>query len=298
MTGGACLVCQKTNEIRAYNIHVFDINNGKILYGCKIIFKPDKKIIFFELIRNYLFIKQQDNYPLYLDLLTNNTKTIREQIDNDALFIYSSNTNKFILVSLDRYLIFDINGDLLQKIINNNLSIEVKQNDICSPSNSNCPFVLCWHLAKVSFSKSDSSLRGSNSRSSISKISLVNFNSNKQDENEIDFDEFSPIIGRENRSNNIERNNLEINLYSPLSSNNPNNIGFIDIDDEFKKNYSLDGLFGEHQIDIVYLDDVNYIRSIKFKIDFHQEISSVNFIKDSNSIFITTSFGEIYEIKL
>ena len=46
LTGGACLVCEKTNELKKYNIHVFDVNNGKVLYGCKIIFKPDKKIIF------------------------------------------------------------------------------------------------------------------------------------------------------------------------------------------------------------------------------------------------------------
>ena len=62
LTGGACLICEKTNELRKYNIHIFDVNNGSKLYFSTIIFKPDKKIIFFELIRNYLFIKQQDNY--------------------------------------------------------------------------------------------------------------------------------------------------------------------------------------------------------------------------------------------
>ena len=92
--------------------------------------------------------------------------------------MYSGKTNKFILVSLDRYLIFDINGDLLKKIINNNLSNEITQNDICSPIN-NYPFVICWHLAKVSFSESESSLRGKNSiKSSLSSISLNNSNDN------------------------------------------------------------------------------------------------------------------------
>ena len=155
-------------------------------------------------------------------------------------------------------------------------------------------------MANISFSKSDSSLRGSNSISSLSKISLANSNSNKQNKNNefIDFGTVSPIVRRENGSNNMGRNNFEINLYSPLSINNPNNIGFIDISDEFKKKYSFDGVYGEHQIDIVYMDDANYIRSIKFKIDFHQSVSSINYIKDTNSIFIITSFGEIYEIKL
>ena len=50
LTGGACLVCEKTNELRKYNIHIFDINNGNKLYSSTIIFKPDKQIIFLELI--------------------------------------------------------------------------------------------------------------------------------------------------------------------------------------------------------------------------------------------------------
>ena len=306
LTGGACLVCEKTNELRKYNIHIFDINNGDKLYSSIIIFKPDKKIIFFELIRNYLFIKQQDNYPLYIDLLTNNIKVIKEQIDNDALFMYSGNTNKFILVSLDRYLIFDIKGDLLQKIINNNLSCEIKQNDICCPINNNYPFVICWHLAKVSFSKSSSSLRADNnmSISSLSNISIINSNNNNNEKKGADFDEisglnmFSPILQNSNERNNIIDNNFSINLYSPLSSNNPNNIGLIENEEILKDNYSIDGLYGEHQIDIVYMDNVNYIKNINFKINFHQKIASVNYILECNSIFIITSFGEIYEIKL
>ena len=232
LTGGACLVCEKANELRKYNIHIFDINNGNKLYSSTIIFKPDKQIIFLELIRNYLIIKQQDNYPLYIDLLTNNIKVIEEQIDNDALFMYSGNTNKFILVSLDRYLIFDIRGDLLQKIINNNLSCEIKQNDICCPINNNYPFVICWHLAKVSFSKSSSSLRADTnmSISSFSNISIINSNNNSNKKNCNNFNEisglnmFSPIFQNSNERNNIIDNNFNINLYSPLSSNNPNNI--------------------------------------------------------------------------
>ena len=307
LTGGACLICEKINELRKYNIHIFDVNNGNKLYFSTIIFKPDKKIIFFELIRNYLFIKQQDNYPLYIDLLNNNIKIIKEQIDNDALFMYSGNTNKFILVSLDRYLIFDIKGDLLQKIINNNLSCEIKQNDICCPINNNYPFVICWHLAKVSFSKSSSSsLRADNnmSISSFSNISLINSNNNSDKKNNNNFNDisglnmFSPILQGANEINNLIDNNFNINLYSPLSSNNPNNIGLIENEEILKDNYSIEGLFGEHQIDIVYMDNVNYIRNINFKINFHQKIASVNYILECNSIFIITSFGEIYEIKL
>ena len=311
LTWGACLVCEKTNELRKYNIHVFDINNGNKLYENEIYFKPDKKIIFFELIKNYLFVKQQDNYPLYIDLLTNNIKIIKEQIDNDALFMYSGETNKFILVSLDRYLIFDINGDLLKKIINNNLSNEITQNDICSPI-SNYPFVICWHLAKVSFSESESSLRGKNSiKSSLSNISLNNSNNNiltnKKNKNNdfINFDreissleQFSPILDNMNEINNINDHNSSLSLYSPLSNRNPNNIGFIENNDIIKDKYTIDGLNSEHQIDIVYMDNVNYIRRINFKIDYIQNITSVNYIQESNSIFIITCFGEIYEIKI
>ena len=46
------------------------------------------------------------------------------------------------------------------------------------------------------------------------------------------------------------------------------------------------------------MENVNYIRKVNFKINFHQKIASVNYIIESNSIFIITSFGEIYEIKL
>ena len=255
------------------------MSNGKKLYFSEILFQPNKKIIFFELLRNFLFVKKQGNYPLYIDLLTKNIKVIKEQIDNDALFMYSGDTNKFIIVSLDRYLIFDINGDLLKKIINNNLSIEIKQNDISSPIN-NSPFVICWHLANASFSKSDSSLRGNNSIiSSLSNISLHNSNNGfisqqkkKNDSfyNELisDFGSFSPIAPNENERNNINNENIfDINLYSPLNDRNPNNIGFIDNKSSNKDHLSIDGLYGEHQIDIIYMTDINYIRSFNFKID-------------------------------
>ena len=226
--------------------------------------------------------------------------------------MYSGETNKFILVSLDRYLIFDINGDLLKKIINNNISNEITQNDICSPI-SNYPFVICWHLAKVSLSKSEeSSLRGMNSnKSSLSNISLNNSNNNfltnKKNKNNIfiNFDreissleQFSPILDNTNEINNINDHNSSLSLYSPLSNRNPNNIGFIENNDFVKGKYTIDGLNSEHQIDIVYMDNVNYIRSIHFKIDYIQKITSVNYIQESNSIFIITCFGEIYEIKI
>ena len=312
LTGGACLVCEKTNELKKYNIHIFDVNNGKKLYVSEIFFIPDKKIIFFELLKNYLFIKQQGNYPLYIDLITKNIKIIKEQIDNDALFMYSGNTNKFIIVSLDRYLIFDINGDLLKKVINNNLSIEIKQNDIFSPIN-NYPFVICWHLANVSYSNSESSLRGRNSVfSSLSNISLNDSNNNnnsiinkKKKNNDSIFegqsgqDSLSHISPIANERNNINSNNIiNFSLYSPLSNTNLNNIGFIENKDNIEDKYSINGLYGEHQIDIIYMDDVNYIRSINFKIDFNQSINSINFIQETNSVFIITCFGEIYEIKL
>ena len=228
--------------------------------------------------------------------------------------MYSGKTNKFILVSLDRYLIFDINGDLLKKIINNNLSNEITQNDICSPIN-NYPFVICWHLAKVSFSESESSLRGKNSiKSSLSSISLNNSNDNdnnifmnyKNKNYEIrnlnreisNLGELSPILDDINERNNIDDNNSSSNLYSPLSSKNPNNIGFYENSDIFKDKFSIEGLNSEHQIDIVYMDNVNYIMSINFKIDYIQKIISVNYIQETNSVFIITCFGEIYEIKL
>ena len=215
---------------------------------------------------------------------------------------------------MDRYLIFDINGDLLKKIINNNLSNEITQNDICSPIN-NYPFVICWHLAKVSFSESESSLRGKNSiKSSLSSISLNNSNDNdnnifmnyKNKNNEIrnlnreisNLGELSPILDDINERNNIDDNNSSLNLYSPLSSKNPNNIGFYENSDIFKDKFSIEGLNSEHQIDIIYMDNVNYIMSINFKIDYIQKIISVNYIQETNSVFIITCFGEIYEIKL
>ena len=282
MTGGAVLVCEKTNQMRKYNIHIFDVNNGKKLYGCEIVFHPDKKIIFFELLRNYLFVKQQGNYPLYIDLITKQIKIIHEQIDNEAFFMYSGNTNKFILVSLDRYLIFDINGDLLKKIINNNLSVEIKQNDICSPIN-NYPFIICWHLAKVSFSESESPLRcnSKSSKSSLSNVHMDGLNSNndntyitnrKKKNIEItnnnlfgsDISSIHSVTGVGNILNVYFDNNFNLNSEN---RNNLNDVSFIQSSSKFKDEYSIDGLYGEHKIDIVYMDNVNYIRQINFKFD-------------------------------
>ena len=295
MTGGALLLCEKCGDnIRQYNINIFDIKNGKKIFQTEIAFKPNKKIVFFEFIKNYLFTKQVDNYPLYINLITNEIKIIKEQIDSEALFIYTGNTNKFILISLDRYLIFNIEGNLLKKIVNNNLAIEIKQNDICSPitNTKNIPFIICWHLANVSFSDSNSiSLRKSNSFKSLNSSQIFPQENNSQ--------KISPIINRENSSNNNNNyvdNNFD--LYSPLSESNPNNIGFVGGDGKFGDKYSMEGLYGEHQLDIIYMDDINFIRKINFKINFNQNIMSINYIQESNSVFIISSFGDIYEILL
>ena len=97
ITGGSLLVCEKVGDnIRQYNLEILDITNGKILFKTEIAFKPNKKIVFFEYIKNYLFVKQMDNYPLYINLITNKVKIIKEEIDSEDLFIYTGNTNKFI----------------------------------------------------------------------------------------------------------------------------------------------------------------------------------------------------------
>ena len=287
LTGGTLLLCEKVGEIRHYIIHIFDIKNGNKLFQTEISFKPNKKIVFFEYLKNFLFIKQQCDYPLYINLISNDIKIIKEDIDNEALFIYTGSTNKFILISLDRYLIFDIEGKLLRKIVNNNLSIEIKQSDICSPiCNSNkYPFIICWHLANVSFyDSSNCSLRGS---SSIKSYKIFSTESKKMSPINKDV-----IIDNDNYTDN----NFE--LYSPLSNNNPNNIAFIENNSKAKDKYSIGGLYGEHQIDIIYMDNINYIRNIKFKINFNQNIMNINYMQECNSVFIITCFGEIYEIKL
>ena len=293
MTGGSLLLCEKAGDnIRQYNIQIFDIKNGNKLFQTEISFKPDKKIVFFEFLKNYLFTKQNDNYPLYINLITNEIKIIKEEIDSEALFIYTGNTNKFILISLDRYLIFSIEGNLLKKIVNNNLSIEIKQNDIYSPLSNytNTPFIICWHLANVSFSDSNSisSLRKSNSIISSHLFS----------EEKLQSKNMSPINHERNdiNDNNYIDNNFM--LYSPLSENNPNNLGFIENESKLEDKYSMEGLYGEHQIDIVYMDDINFIRNVKFKINFNQNIIGINYIQESNSVFIITCFGDIYEIIL
>ena len=293
ITGGSLLICEKVGDnIRQYILQILDINNGKLLFKTEIAFKPNKKIVFFEFIKNYVFVKQDGNYPLYINLITNQIKIIKEEIDNEALFIYTGNSNKFILISLDRYLIFNIEGILLKKIINNNITTEIKQNDICSPiynSIENIPFIICWHLVNVSFSDS-------NSKSSL-RPSSGHISSNRNFDDEINSKNFSPFSNKDYTMdyNYIDRN---FNLHSPLSEDNPNNLGFIDNGSNLRDNYSMEGLYGEHQIDIVFLDDIHHIRNIKFKINFNQNIISINYIQESNSVFIITNFGEIFEIIL
>ena len=293
ITGGSLLICEKVGDnIRQYILQILDINNGKLLFKTEIAFKPNKKIVFFEFIKNYIFVKQDGNYPLYINLITNQIKIIKEEIDNEALFIYTGNSNKFILISLDRYLIFNIEGTLLKKIINNNITTEIKQNDICSPiynSIENIPFIICWHLVNVSFSDS-------NSKSSL-RPSSGHISSNRNFDDEINSKNFSPFSNKDYTMdyNYIDRN---FNLHSPLSEDNPNNLGFIENGSNLRDNYSMEGLYGEHQIDIVFLDDIHHIRNIKFKINFNQNIISINYIQESNSVFIITNFGEIFEIIL
>ena len=292
ITGGSLLLCEKSGDnIRQYNLEIFDIRNGKKLFQTEIAFKPNKKIVFFEFLKNYIFTKQVDNYPLYINLITNEIKIIKEEIDSEALFIYTGNSNKFILISLDRYLIFSIEGNLLKKIVNNNLSIEIKQNDISSPifsTSKNIPFIICWHLSNVSFSDSNSRSVLRNSNSNISSHIFSGEDNSKK---------MSPIMNRESLTNNNFVDN-NFNLYSPLSDNNPNNLGFIENESKLGDKYSMEGLYGEHQIDIVYMDNINYIRNIKFKINFNQNIISINYVQECNSVFIITNFGDIFEIIL
>ena len=292
ITGGSLLLCEKSGDnIRQYNLEIFDIRNGKKLFQTEIAFKPNKKIVFFEFLKNYIFTKQVDNYPLYINLITNEIKIIKEEIDSEALFIYTGNSNKFILISLDRYLIFSIEGKLIKKIVNNNLSIEIKQNDISSPifsTSKNIPFIICWHLSNVSFSDSNSRSALRNSNSNISSHIFSGEDNSKK---------MSPIINRESLTNNNFVDN-NFNLYSPLSDNNPNNLGFIENESKLGDKYSMEGLYGEHQIDIVYMDNINYIRNIKFKINFNQNIISINYVQECNSVFIITNFGDIFEIIL
>ena len=292
ITGGSLLLCEKSGDnIRQYNLEIFDIRNGKKLFQTEIAFKPNKKIVFFEFLKNYIFTKQVDNYPLYINLITNEIKIIKEEIDSEALFIYTGNSNKFILISLDRYLIFSIEGNLLKKIVNNNLSIEIKQNDISSPifnTSKNIPFIICWHLSNVSFSDSNSRSVLRNSNSNISSHIFSGEDNSKK---------MSPIMNRESLTNNNFVDN-NFNLYSPLSDNNPNNLGFIENESKLGDKISMEGLYGEHQIDIVYMDNINYIRNIKFKINFNQNIISINYVQECNSVFIITNFGDIFEIIL
>ena len=86
-------------------------------------------------------------------------------------------------------------------------------------------------------------------------------------------------------------------LYSPLSENNPNNIGFIE-ESKLEDKFPMEVFYGEHQIDVVYMYDINNIRNIKFKININQNIANINYIQESNSVFIITCFGEIYELIL
>ena len=294
MTGGALLICEKSRDnIRQYNIEIFNIKNGNKIYQTEISFKPNKKIIFFEFLKNYLFTKQVDNYPLYINLVSNEIKIIKEDIDSEAFFIYTGNTNKFILISLDRYLIFSIEGTLLKKIVNNNISNEIKQSDICSPiSDSNrIPFIICWHLANVSLSDSDSG-----SKSSLRRTNSVISSNLFSDEN-ISSKKISPIAKKEISINNDNYMANNFTLYSPLSENNPNNIGFIE-ESKLEDKFPMEVFYGEHQIDVVYMDDINNIRNIKFKININQNIANINYIQESNSVFIITCFGEIYELIL
>ena len=76
--------------------------------------------------------------------------------------------------------------------MNNNISNEIKQSDICSPkSDSNrIPFIICWHLANVSFSDSNSG-----SKSSLRKSSVIS--SNLFSDENISSKKISPIAKKE-----------------------------------------------------------------------------------------------------
>ena len=97
--------------------------------------------------------------------------------------------------------------------------------------------------------------------------------------------------------NSLNNNFNPIEEYSPLSSNNKNNIGFIAESGEIQ---SIDEMvmYAEHQIDIIYMDDINNIRILPFRLEMEKQIGSIIYVKEMNSLFFITVFGEMYEIKL
>ena len=298
LTGGVVLITEKTNIFRKYNLRVFDINDGKQLYSNEIIFHPNKKIIFFEIILNYLLVKQEEHYPLYINLLTNDIKVIKERIDNEAFFMYSGKTNKFILVSLDRYLIFDIKGNLLKKIINFNLCDEVNISDIFAPVD-NLPFVICWHNANAYDRQTISSLRDDMRSKLISKSESIELDLNDLEmKGSSLFEGISKISPNSKYCQNSMNNILSsIGQHSPLSSNNKNNIGFLAENREIEE---LDDvvIYAEHQIDIINMNDVKNKKSIPFRLEMEAKIGSIVYVNEMNSVFLITIFGELYEIKL
>ena len=98
------LTIKSTNVTEKLLLGVYDIKNGKNLYNYEIDLIPNSSLIFLELFRHVLFLKQEFHVPIFINMINLDNTFFQDDFNDDAFFIYN-NLHKIILCVYFRHFI-------------------------------------------------------------------------------------------------------------------------------------------------------------------------------------------------
>lgn len=258
------LTIKSTNILEKILLSVYDIRNGKNLYNYEIDLIPNYSLIFLELFKHVLFMKQEYHVPLFINLITLENYFLREDFDDDAFFIYI-NTKKIILAfSCNIIYFYDLKGRVINKVSKQNTLNSLSPNDIAI-SNNKKYFCVCWK-----FLNDDSSQRTVLRKSQYSSGSKRSMISNSRSRYSKLFSCSLSPISQENEELNVGM--IEEETYNEMNSGNC--------------------------LEIYDLDYIEKGVTYRFNLQNNINISSLIFFSNYMKIYYVTIYGKICEISL
>jgi hypothetical protein len=264
------ITIKTTNVLEKLLLSVYDILNGKILYNYEIKLISNSMLIFLEIFRHVLFMKQECHVPIFINLITLETHFLTEDFDVDTFFLFVN--TKRIVIAVDKNIIYfyNLQGEMIKKIYHDNCSEPIRPNDLCISVDKRL-MCICYKGKKIFSNQSSQSVfRGNNicSRSNTSsKRSFINII------NEDVFDCSLSAISKKHVQDDNELNTIrEEDSYKEITSCN--------------------------YIDIIELDDIRKGVAKRITFNYNAEFSNI-IIDDMNcAIYGVTVFGSIYEINI
>jgi hypothetical protein len=265
-------------------LQIYDIRNGKILYNFEIELIPDCSLSFIEIFGNVLFLKQIGHLPMLINLLSIDTYFLNEDLPDDTIFIYASKHKIVFGFNIKNIFFFDLKGNILKRIINNNNYLFYPKDILISKEEK---FLVFCYGVNINNNLNNSDNKSYCSNSSLYTIKRDDLN-NLNSENSLfssfsksNFDlnipfncQISEVKNKNNNENNINKN--ENTNFSNLSS-------------------IITKLEYQFKFEIFNLDDINHKNKYIY---LPKGIKNSKFIFSEKYMkgFIASEDGSIFEI--